>query len=117
MNKTTTAKNKRVRFVIIAIVMAALMLIPIIGLAAGRSNGVEPGLPLSTAAGETRPMGTHMLEWGVFGIALGEFAGIIGMGVSKSRTKRKVAKKEAPSFHAPMAMQREATVAARNPAA
>lgn len=106
MYKTTATKTKRVRFVVIAAIMVALMLIPIIGLAAGRDNGVQAGLPLTTTS-DTQTKSSHMLEWGVFGIALGEFAGILGMGMSKARVKRKVAQKQplVPTANMPMALQ------------
>lgn len=97
MQKTTTTKNKGkgARLVIISVILAALVLVPIVGLAAGRDNGVQPAIPFNTASSEgARPKSSHMLEWGVFGIALGEFAGILGMGISKSRTKRSAAKKQ-----------------------
>lgn len=102
---TKTSKNKRIVFIVVAVVMAALLLIPIVGLATGRDNGVQAGLPLADSLTDTaRPRGTHMLEWGVFGIALGEFAGILGMGMSKARTKRKVKKAEAEVLTQPLPM-------------
>lgn len=105
---TKTTKTKRIRFVLIAAVMVALLMIPIVGLAAGRDTGVQAGLPLATASeAGARPKGSHMLEWGVFGIAVGEFAGILGMGMSKARVKRKVAKREplVPTMNVPMALK------------
>lgn len=102
---TKTSKSKRAVFIIVAIVMAALLLIPVVGLATGRDTGVQATLPLADSlADTTRPKGTHMLEWGVFGIALGEFAGILGMGMSKARTKRKVKKAEDGVLTQPLPM-------------
>ncbi len=50
----------------------------------------------SSAAGSgDAKASAHMLEWGVFGIAVGEFAGILGRGLSQVLRDRRAARREA----------------------
>ncbi len=85
-------KAGKIRIGIISTLMIALLLIPIIGMAVSQSAAAaQPAITVGVgAAGDTTQTkkGAHLLEWGVFGIALGEFAGILGMGISKGRAKK-----------------------------
>ena len=63
--------------------------------AAERTAAGEPAAGSSAGGESDAKLSAHMLEWGVFGIAVGEFAGILGRGLSQVLRDRRAARREA----------------------
>ncbi|MFV0412000.1 MAG: hypothetical protein ACK5L3_01860 [Oscillospiraceae bacterium] len=91
---------KRKLFVKCGIATAALVFacaLPLAAPAFAADETTKPAATTQAAASETET-GGHMLEWGVFAYAVGEFAGILGLGISRIRrdknTQVAIVKKE-----------------------
>ncbi len=86
----------------IVFVAAALLLLfafPVAVSAAGDTT-VETSTATSqagTTPGRAVKNTQHFLEWGVFGIAVGEFAGLMGRGLSQVLRDRRAAKVTVPT--------------------
>ena len=104
----------KVVFLIAAVVL--VFAFPVVVSAAGAqqkpavsAQAAEPAAAqaVNSAAGSgDAKASAHMLEWGVFGIAVGEFAGILGRGLSQVLRDRRAARREAeaPRPHGPQVL-------------
>lgn len=61
---------------------------------AADAAGAQAANSSAAGSGDVK-VSAHMLEWGVFGIAVGEFAGILGRGLSQVLHDRRAARREA----------------------
>ncbi len=108
--KTTRRSYMGIKIGVLSAALTVLFAVPLAtsAFAAEPDGAAEPA---TLAAQETQMLqdetSNHILEWGVFGIAAGEFAGLLGMGLRQvQRDKRRRKEEEKTAIRpAPVAVE------------
>lgn len=80
-----------IKFIALTAVFVLVLSVPLVTSVSAAQDTPQTSAPQQEAA-QPQDKTSHFLEWGVMAYAVGEFAGLIGMGISHIRKEKRAAK-------------------------